>query len=103
VSEALLTGRTAYWDDRPCEGTDLELWYGPADDIALELREQTTEKAFRERAAKAVCADCLVRALCLEAELQHGITEQWGVRGGLTAKERQTLIRQRRAAERQVA
>jgi WhiB family redox-sensing transcriptional regulator len=84
-------------------GTDLELWFGLGDDVPAHLQESCDQRLFRERAAKAVCADCPFVEQCLEVELQHGITEQWGVRGGLTAKERQTLIRQRRAAERQVA
>jgi hypothetical protein len=33
----------------------------------------------------------------LEEALAHGIGDQWGVRGGMTAKERKDLIRARRA------
>lgn len=90
------------WDDRPCLGTDIELWFGPADDMPVHLQETPTERQFRERTAKAVCAECPFVQRCLADELQRGIGEQWGVRGGLTAKERQDQIR-RAAAEAEVA
>jgi WhiB family redox-sensing transcriptional regulator len=86
-------------ETRPCVGTDRELWFGPADDIAPELRETHVERNAREHAAKQLCADCPFTAECLEQELWHGVGQQWGVRGGMTAKERQHLLRQRRAAD----
>ena len=87
-------------DTRPCVGTDPDLWFGPDDEVAPELREGYSERAARESAAKQVCADCLFRAQCLEQELSFGIGEQWGVRGGLNASERRNLIRQRHCANR---
>ena len=44
--------------------------------------------------AKAICMDCPVRLLCLEAELKHP-TSNYGVFGGATPNER-GLIRQNR-------
>lgn len=87
-----------------CVGTDFELWYGPADDVDPSLRETPAERDFRDRTAKGVCADCPFIVGCLETELAYGIGRQWGVRGGLTADERQELLRQRReTAERTIA
>ena len=45
-------------------------------------------------AAKAVCAECAVREMCLEHAL--GSRERDGVWGGATEKERRRIIRQRR-------
>jgi hypothetical protein len=86
-------------ETRPCVGTDPELWFGPDDEVAPELREGYSERAARETVAKQVCADCPVTAQCLEQELWFGISEQWGVRGGLTAEERRNLLRRRNAAD----
>lgn len=86
-------------DSRPCLGTDLELWYGPENpDLPQDLKESPTQRAFRERTAKGVCKECPFVERCLEEELAFGIGQQYGVRAGLTAKERQDLLRQRRGA-----
>jgi hypothetical protein len=79
-----------------CVGTDLELWFGPADGTSRALRETPAEQAFRQRTAKAICAGCPLVSSCLEEELAHSVGDQWGVRGGMTAKERKDLIRIRR-------
>jgi WhiB family redox-sensing transcriptional regulator len=66
-----------------CLGADPEIFYPEDDeDEALE--------------AKAICALCVVREACLE----HAIAkrEKAGVWGGMTARERRRLIRQRRRA-----
>ena len=47
-------------------------------------------------AAKQVCVSCPVRAECLEDALER--REYRGVRGGLSARERQTLVKQRQVA-----
>ncbi|MEO6088868.1 MAG: WhiB family transcriptional regulator [Umezawaea sp.] len=91
-----LSGRE---DDLPmCVGTAFDLWFGPDCDKESQLRETPRERRFRERTAKAVCAECPFVAACLAEELAFGIGEQWGVRGGKTAEERQDLIRARNAA-----
>jgi WhiB family redox-sensing transcriptional regulator len=73
------------WRDRGrCRGVDPETFYPEdGDDV-------------REAAAKAVCAECLVREACLE----HALTrrEKLGVWGGCTERERRRIIRRRRRA-----
>jgi len=44
--------------------------------------------------AKAVCARCPVREICLQVALDHG--EDEGIWGGTTPQERRELIRRRR-------
>lgn len=96
VMEESALNKLKGWNDRPCLGTDLELWYGPANDLSPNLRETRDQAAFRMRAAQAVCAGCPVQAECLESELVRPLYEQHGVRGGKTARQRQALIRERR-------
>jgi WhiB family redox-sensing transcriptional regulator len=87
------------WAARPCLGTPIELWYGPDD----AFRELPTERAWREREALRLCAGCPVQAPCLAAELDLGIGDQWGVRGGRTADQRRALLRGRAEPERRSA
>jgi WhiB family redox-sensing transcriptional regulator len=63
-----------------CRGLDPEVFY-PVSDEEAEV-------------AKAVCAECAVRQLCLEHALS--IREKDGVWGGATERERRRIIRQRR-------
>ena len=63
-----------------CVGLDSSIFYPPTD-----------REAGR---AKAVCAECPVRQDCLEFALT--VREKEGVWGGLTAVERQRLVRRRR-------
>lgn len=64
-----------------CRGLDPEIFY--PEDEELEAEE-----------AKGICAQCRVCVACLE----HAIArrEKTGVWGGLTARERRRVIRQRR-------
>lgn len=87
--------RPAAWADRPCLGTDLFLWFGPADD---QPEETPTDRRWRENVAKSVCAGCSVVAECLADELRQPVSSQWGVRGGLSEAERRALLRERRRA-----
>ena len=66
-----------------CKGAEPDLFY-PKDD---------EDEGFE---AKAICAICPVREVCLE----HAIVnrEKIGVWGGYTARERRRLVRQRRRA-----
>jgi WhiB family redox-sensing transcriptional regulator len=66
-----------------CKGEDPELFY-PEDD------EDPGEQA------KAICAVCHVREVCLEQAIVS--REKIGVWGGATARERRRIIRQRRRA-----
>lgn len=61
----------------PCMVTDPELWFASHDEDYLP------------RVAKKFCGECPVRQQCLEYALK--VNEQYGVWGGLTAKERQAL------------
>ena len=70
-----------------CAGTDLSLFY--ADEIDDDYVERT-------RAAKAVCARCVVREACLDAALKD--RERIGVWGGMSARERARLLRRLRRA-----
>ncbi|MGW7517791.1 WhiB family transcriptional regulator [Streptomyces sp. NPDC054796] len=49
------------------------------------------EEMDRIRAAKALCAQCPVRPVCLDAALEAGDRE--GIRGGMTEEEREPLHR----------
>jgi WhiB family redox-sensing transcriptional regulator len=70
-----------------CAGVDLSLFY------AEEVEDDYSE---RTRAAKAVCARCVVRDACLDAALKD--RERIGVWGGMSARERSRLLRRMRRA-----
>jgi WhiB family redox-sensing transcriptional regulator len=71
---------TANWRQRSaCRGLDPEIFYPATDEEADE--------------AKAICAICPVRQMCLEHAL--AAREREGVWGGLTERERRRVIRQR--------
>ena len=69
-----------WWDLGACRGLDASVFY-PDDDEGAE-------------AAKAVCADCSVKATCLDYALS--VREKAGVWGGATERDRRRLIRQSR-------
>jgi WhiB family transcriptional regulator, redox-sensing transcriptional regulator len=71
---------TVNWRQRSaCRGIDPEIFYPATDEEAEE--------------AKAICAICPVRQMCLEHAL--AAREREGVWGGLTDRERRRVIRQR--------
>jgi WhiB family redox-sensing transcriptional regulator len=71
----------ATWRNRAaCQGLDPDIFFPVSEDDAEE--------------AKAICATCTVRQLCLEHALAH--REREGVWGALTERERRRLTRQRR-------
>jgi WhiB family transcriptional regulator, redox-sensing transcriptional regulator len=75
------------WQDRgACRGEDLGLFFGPDG-------ERQPERDIRERKAKAVCADCPVRAECLNYALSR--PEKYGTWGGLNEEERSSERRRR--------
>jgi len=79
MSAELVDTRPDAWKTAAaCRGTDPELWY-PG-------RGQDTKHA------KAICADCPVRAECLQA----GLREYFGIWAGLSERERRRLRRTRR-------
>jgi WhiB family transcriptional regulator, redox-sensing transcriptional regulator len=63
-----------------CRGVDPGIFYPAAEEEA--------------DVAKAICAQCSVRQLCLEYALTH--RERDGVWGAATEKERRRILRQRR-------
>jgi WhiB family redox-sensing transcriptional regulator len=71
------------WRDQArCRGVDPQVFH-PAEEDDLAAAE-----------AKAICDICPVREPCLEYAIES--REKDGVWGGLTARERRRLIRQRR-------
>ena len=98
---SMMADPPAGWKSRPCRGVSLELFYGPpeAGDGPNGYDEPGDQKAWRERRAKQVCEGCPVRGWCLEQELTLPAYDQWGVRGGMTARERRGLLRARRRGE----
>ena len=68
------------WRQRAaCRGLDPEVFHPLSDEEAED--------------AKAVCALCPVRQMCLEHAIVH--REREGVWGGLTERERRRMLRQR--------
>ncbi|RKE19616.1 WhiB family transcriptional regulator [Streptomyces sp. TLI_171] len=72
-----------------CQGMNPDLFYAAHDPDESELDPQWVE--FATRRAKAVCAGCPVREMCLALALRR--SEPHGVFGGLTAEERRQLKR----------
>lgn len=70
-----------------CRGEDSSLFFAP------NYFERRDEKDGREAKAKAICARCPVRDVCLEYALR--IRETHGIWGGLNEFERRQLLRQR--------
>jgi len=77
-------GTFAWLDLALCGGLPPDLFIG-------RDGEQQHEKPAREAAAKAVCANCLVRRECLDYAIGRDI--RFGVFGGTGEDERQALRR----------
>ena len=67
-------------EEAACKKLPLEMFFPPA--------EQEAD------AAKAICSGCTVKEPCLEAALTAG--ERFGIWGGLTSDERQSIAARRR-------
>jgi hypothetical protein len=62
------------------------------------------DQMSREAIARGLCGGCTVRQECLEDELRFDtLTTAWGIRGGLTADERRSLLRKRQRTRREQA
>jgi WhiB family redox-sensing transcriptional regulator len=61
------------------------------------MNDQLFPDAKDQRRAKAVCFDCVVRNECLAEALDNQI--EWGVWGGMTERERRSLLRARPAVK----
>ena len=70
-----------------CAGSELDVFYA-----------EETDDGYAEatRAAKSICARCVVREACLDSALRD--RERIGVWGGMTARERARLLRRLRRA-----
>lgn len=75
-----IAASTAWIQEAICTTTDPEIFF--------------TENPESKRAAKQICSACPVKSECLEDALIVG--DAFGIRGGLTAKERVSLLRKRR-------
>jgi len=73
--------------DAACRDEDPELFF-PISEVGPGARQTAR--------AKAVCAQCPVRAQCLEYALDNGLSH--GIFGGTTDTERRNLTRRTRAA-----
>jgi WhiB family transcriptional regulator, redox-sensing transcriptional regulator len=67
-----------------CRGPHTDLFFPP------DHFEKKTEREFRERQAKSICAECPVQEECLKYALR--INEQHGVWGGKNEAERRALM-----------
>ena len=72
-----------------CRGLDSELFFHPDG-------ERGPRRSNREAAAKAICAGCPVLASCREAALRA--REPYGVWGGLSEDERESISSRREHA-----
>ena len=68
-------GEWSWQFDAACRSTNMDTFFPSADDDSA--------------AAKAICAECPVRMACLAFAIDH--SEQFGIWGGLTEKERRRL------------
>jgi WhiB family redox-sensing transcriptional regulator len=80
IAQERVTMKGTWRQRAACRGIDPDVFYPASDEEADE--------------AKAICAVCPVRQLCLEHAL--AFREREGVWGGLNERERRRLVRQRR-------
>ncbi|MGW2209950.1 WhiB family transcriptional regulator [Streptomyces sp. NPDC001781] len=71
-------------------------WAREAACQGLDLGDFFTESDRGIAHAKRICAFCPVRMDCLDEALRAEGTSRYGIYGGLTAKERGSLARQRK-------
>ncbi|MGH9278801.1 MAG: WhiB family transcriptional regulator [Acidimicrobiales bacterium] len=76
------SGRDTWKQAAACKGTAANVFFPDTDASA--------------KAAKAICARCMVRSNCLEVALRN--KERHGVWGGMTERERARIRRNLRAA-----
>lgn len=71
-----------WWEDAACRGMDPGLFFPERGDMAAVNR------------ARRICAECPVRKECLADAL--AFADRWGVRGGLSERQRKRLRSMRR-------
>ena len=74
--------------DGACRDEDSALFFGP-----VQIEENPRERILRVRAAKRICAQCPVLERCRGYALEH--EEEYGVWGGMSARERGMLVKAR--------
>jgi WhiB family redox-sensing transcriptional regulator len=79
IEPALFSPRPEWFDEARCRGVGQDLFFPDQGDV------------YAARDAKAICAGCPVRRLCLDHALANG--EHWGVWGGTNERERRKLRR----------
>ena len=72
-----------------CRGHDPSVFFHPEG-------ERGPAREAREKAAKAICAECPVRISCAQHAL--AVREPYGVWGGLSEDDREALYRRQRTA-----
>jgi WhiB family redox-sensing transcriptional regulator len=86
--DEMLDDLTTQWQHRAaCRGEDSTYFFAP------NYFEKRAEKNAREAVAKAFCARCPVREVCLEYALK--VRETHGIWGGLNEMERRAVLRER--------
>lgn len=73
-----------------CNGVDTSAFF-------IEGGQHPEEMANQVKAAKAVCAGCVVKSECLEDALSR--SERYGVWGGKSERERRAIAKQRKLAK----
>ena len=68
-------------------------WYHLAECLGVDGEIFFPEQGESARPAKSICAECAVRAECLEFALDRN--EKFGIYGGRTVRERKAIRRQR--------
>ncbi|GAA1455723.1 WhiB family transcriptional regulator [Nocardiopsis tropica] len=87
-----LTRPPAWHANAACQDEQAELFFEV-------FREASQDRRARQERAVAVCASCPVRTQCLDDALADAVDAQSEVRGGLTAEQRRTLLREAADAE----
>ncbi len=86
-------GDTSWMTSAACLGTDTRMWFADVKKGGL-TDVQKAAAAAKVRRAKGICGSCPVVADCLEWAMTT--PERYGLWGGLTADERQTLRKRKR-------
>ena len=73
-----------------CRGKE-NLFFPPDDD-----QESRVERKAREAKAKSICGTCPVRAECLDEAMRS--SERFGIWGGMTERERRSVVARARMA-----
>lgn len=76
-----LTNALAWAKDAACQGREVNDFFTTAERRVQEIKN--------------LCAGCPVRQKCLTEALRAEDTSRYGIFGGLTAAEREALVRQR--------